>query len=167
MQSGHEHGYPFHIIAATEQVNVEQKMKVIKKLMLHLPNLTGKKIAVRWLAFKPKTDDVRDAPSLVVCRALLDAGVKNIQCFDPEGIWFHKKLFGVDDRISYTDRWYDALEGVDALLLLTEWDAFRNPDFDKVKERMSGNIIIDGRNIRHMKTLEEKWFIYECIGKGK
>ena len=96
---------------------------------------------------------MRDAPSMIVCRQLLDAGVHRIQCFDPEAIDFHRRLFGEDERIVYADRSYDALIDVDALLLLTERDAFRNIDFVKVKENMQGNVIIDGRNIWSNKKL--------------
>lgn len=90
---------------------------------------------------------MRDAPSLIVCQQLLDAGVTRIQCFDPEAISFHRQLFGKDDRIIYTETAYDALAGVDALLLLTERDAFRNVDIQRVSELMQGKVVIDGRNI--------------------
>jgi len=165
IQSWKEHDYDFRIISATEAVNQEQKRKVVEKLQKHLPDLKWTTIALRWLAFKPKTDDVRDAPSLIVCKQLLDAWVERIQCFDPEAKAFHRKLFGEDERIVYSDRSYDAVQDADALLLLTEWDEFRNVNFETIQTSMRTPVIIDWRNIWSSEWLQDLGFSYEWIWK--
>ena len=162
--SGDEVGYDFKIIKATEAVNAYQKTLVIKKLTSQMPDLTNKTIAVRWVSFKPKTDDVRDAPSHAVFDALIDAGA-SVQAFDPVAMEEMQHMYEDHDAVSYTATNYEALQWVNALILLTERDEFRNVSFEKVKDLMQGNIIIDGRNIRNREKLENMWFVYEGIGK--
>jgi len=165
-------GYEFQIINSTEKVNKKQKIKVVEKLLKYILDLKcapkemplgWKKIAIWWLAFKPKTDDVRDAPSIDVIKRLLNLWVEEIKAFDPIAIWNMERIFWNEKRIIFTSKNYDALKWVDALIILTEWDEFRNPNFDKIKDFMNWKIIIDWRNIWNKKDMEEKWFIYEGI----
>lgn len=160
--SGDDVGYDFKIIKATEAVNAYQKTLVIKKLHDHVPDLQDKTIAIRWVSFKPKTDDVRDAPSHEVFNSLIAAWAK-IQAFDPVAMEEMQHMYGQHEHINYTKTSYDALQWADALILLTERDEFRNVTMEKMKNAMKGNIIIDGRNIRNKVKLESLWFIYEWI----
>ncbi len=158
-------GYEFKIIEQTEEVNKKQKTKTVDKLLKYIKNLKWKKIAIWGLSFKPKTDDIREAPSIDVINRLLELWVEEIKAFDPIAMWNMEKIFWDKKRIIFTSRNYDALKWVDALIILTEWDEFRNPDFDKIKNFMNSNIIIDWRNIWNKQDLEKKGFIYEGIGK--
>lgn len=155
----------FQIIKATEDVNKVQKTKTVEKLQILLPNLSGKTIAIWWLAFKPKTDDIRDAPSIDVINKLLELWVWKIQAFDPVAMANMKCLYKNEPKIVFTENNYDALKSVDALIVLTEWDAFRNPNFEKLQDLMNKNIIIDGRNIWNKTDMFEKGFRYVGIGK--
>lgn len=164
IETGKEYNYDFQIIAATESVNEKQKTKVIEKLRKHL-DISGKIITLWGLSFKPKTDDIREAPSIAIIEELLTLGVQKIQCFDPVSMTHMQKLFSGDTRVSFYETNYGALDNTDALLILTEWDMFRMPDFIKIKNLMRGNIIIDGRNIWNTQELKTQGFIYEGIGK--
>ncbi len=163
--SGEQMGYDFQIVRATEKVNAQQKTLPIAKLKKHLPDLTGKKIAIRWLAFKPKTDDVRDAPSHGVIQSLLNEWVAEVMWFDPVAMEEMKQHSPVWNDITYVETSYEALKDADALILLTEWDEFRNITLSKVKELMKGNVVVDGRNIRSREKLESMWFAYEGVGR--
>jgi len=165
IQTGKDHGYDFKVIQATEDVNQQQKHLVLKKLKKHYPDLTGKRIAIWGLAFKPWTDDIRETPSIVVIKELLDAGVESIQCFDPVAMENMKKLYWDESRIVFVEENYNALDWADALLVLTEWDEFRMPNFSKIKSFMRRNVLIDGRNIWDREDLEMLGFEYEWIGK--
>jgi len=158
-------GYKFKIIEKTEEVNKKQKTKVVDKLLKHIPDLKWKKIAIWGLAFKPKTDDIREAPSIDVINRLLDLWVEEIKAFDPIAMNNMERLFENEKRITFTSRNYDALKWVDALIILTEWDEFRNPDFEKFKEFMDWKIIVDWRNIWNKKDIENKGFEYEGVWK--
>ncbi len=164
IETGKEYHYDFQIISATESVNEAQKTKVIEKLQKHL-DISGKTITLWGLSFKPKTDDIREAPSIAIITNLLSLGVKRIQCYDPVSMPAMKKYFSGETKVSFFENNYEALKNTDALLLLTEWDAFRMVDLKKMKQSMHGNIIIDGRNIWNRAELEAAWFIYEAIGK--
>lgn len=120
------------------------------------------RLGVWGLAFKPETDDIREAPALSIIEELLDAGASMI-AYDPEAMENVKAIFG--NRISYAEDHYQAAEGVDALLIITEWAAFRNPDFQKLKSNMKSPVIFDGRNLYQPETLEELGFYYESIGR--
>jgi len=157
--------FDFEIIKSTESVNKKQKTKTVDKLLKISPDLKWKNIAIWWLAFKPKTDDIRDAPSIDVINRLLGLWINEIKAFDPIAMKNMGKLYENEKRIIFTDRNYDALKNSDVLIVLTEWDEFRNPDFDKIKDFMRWNIIIDWRNIWNKKDIEEKSFIYDGIGK--
>jgi UDPglucose 6-dehydrogenase len=162
VHSGIENGYHMKVIEAVENVNEAQKSIVYDKLKAELPDLKGKTVAVLGLAFKPETDDMREAPALVVIDRLLKDGAK-VQVFDPIAMEECKRRIG--DTVSYCDNIYDCANDADAFLLLTEWRQFRMPSWNVIKKVMRGNIVIDGRNIYERTELEGFGFIYKCIGK--
>ena len=125
-------------------------------------DLNGKTFAVWGLAFKPKTDDMREAPAITVINALLDAGAK-VVAYDSKAMGTAKKIFG--DRITYAKSQYDVFEGTDAMILFTEWNEFRRPDFDKIKTLMKNYVVFDGRNLYDAEKLREKGF--ECYQIGR
>ena len=150
------------ILQAVETVNDEQKYILFKKAQHYFKNLKGKRCAIWGLSFKPETDDVRDAPSLVIIDKLLQAGA-TVVAYDPIAINEAKKIVG--DKIKYASEMYDALENADCLFLLTEWKEFRCPDIDKMKKYMKNPVIFDGRNIFDKNELKQSGFTYYCIGK--
>ena len=151
------------LMKAVEQVNERQKRVLVEKIKHRFgAKLSGKIFAVWGLAFKPRTDDMRDAPAIVVIEALLQMGAR-IQAFDPEATVEARKIFG--DRIVYAARNYDALDGASALLVLTEWNEFRRPDFERIKELLKEPIIFDGRNIYDPVDLKKLGFDYYSIGR--
>jgi len=164
IETGKDFWYDFKIIKSVEEVNKLQKIKIITKLE-KLLNIKWKIISIWWLSFKPKTDDIRDAPSIEVINKLLELWVKEIKVFDPVAMENMKKLFWNNKKIKFCSNNYETLEKSDALLILTEWDAFRNSDFEKIKNLMSWNIIVDWRNIWNKKDVEKFGFIYEWIWK--
>ncbi|MDA9129388.1 UDP-glucose/GDP-mannose dehydrogenase family protein [Candidatus Gracilibacteria bacterium] len=147
IETGKEQNYDFQIIKATESVNQKQKIKLVKKLQEKYPNLKDAKIALWGLSFKPKTDDIRDAPSLDIIQRLLDLGVSEIRVYDPISMNHVKKYFEQEKNIFYAETALDALKNTDALLIATEWDEFRSVSFEKIHKTMKGNLVIDGRNI--------------------
>jgi len=151
------------LLKAVEQVNERQKGLLIEKIKRHFgAELSGLTSAIWGLAFKPRTDDMRDAPAITVIESLVGAGAR-VQAFDPEAMEEARKMFG--DRIQYTHRNYDALHGASALLILTEWNEFRRPDFDRVKKLMMHPVIFDGRNIYDPADLRKLGFTYYSIGR--
>jgi UDPglucose 6-dehydrogenase len=157
-----EHNSPLSIVDTVEKVNEKQKSVIYHKIKKHFnDNLEGKSIAIWGVAFKPKTDDIRESPSINVIEHLLGEDVK-IRVFDPEAMANTKKLLG--DKIEYYKNCYDALKGVDAMALLTEWREFRHPDFDKMKELMKSLVIFDGRNQYDPYKIKELGFTYYGIG---
>ncbi len=156
-------GRPSQILSAVHRINEAQKEVLMTKLLgLFDGDLAGKTVAVWGLAFKPRTDDIREAPSLVLLNQLLDAGA-TVRVFDPEAQENVRRVFG--DRLTYCDRAYDAVEGADALAIVTEWQEFSNPDIDILKRLMNRPIIVDGRNLydpTHMATLG---FTYASVGR--
>ena len=162
-KSGKDSGYEFKILDAVLQVNKAQKTILIPKIKKYFNNdLKGLKIAVWGLAFKPETDDIREAPSLDVIQALLDLGAE-VTAFDPEAMDNVKSKIG--DDISYASGMYDTLEGADALVICTEWGLFRNPSFEKIKKRLKQPVIFDGRNLYDTREMREEGFHYESIGR--
>ena len=152
------------LLKSVEQVNERQKGILVEKVQRHFgANLSGLTFAVWGLAFKPRTDDMRDAPSITVIEELLKAGAR-VQAFDPEATEEARKVFG--DRIHYTDRNYDALAGASALLILTEWNEFRRPDFRRIKQLLKNPVIFDGRNIYDSADLQKVGFKYYSIGRN-
>ena len=151
------------LLTAVEEVNERQKGLLFEKVKKHFgDDLSRLTFAIWGLAFKPRTDDMRDAPSIVVIKALLDAGSR-VQAFDPEAMEEARKIFG--DRIQYTHRNYDALHGAAALLILTEWNEFRRPDFARIKGLLKQPVIFDGRNIFDPADLRKLGFTYYSIGR--
>lgn len=162
MNTGIQHGHPLRMLEVVEEINNKQKMVLFHKLQ-HIMghDLKGKRIAVWGLSFKPQTDDMREAPSIVIIDALVKAGAEVI-AYDPVAIKEVHKY--ITHPLHYAQDEYAALHNADALLLLTEWREFRLPDWEKVKELMSGNLILDGRNIYNAKEMKEAGFEYHCIG---
>jgi UDPglucose 6-dehydrogenase len=158
------HDYTLHILDAVEAVNKRQKMVIVNKIRRHFNNdLKGKTIALWGLSFKPNTDDVREAPALTIIDALLKDGVV-IRAFDPEAMKEMKKKTG--RAIRYCDSNYDALKGANALVVATEWNEFRRPDFDRVKALLKEPVIFDGRNIYDPAIMAARGFTYYGIGRG-
>ena len=157
-----EHGYDFRMLTATNAVNRDQKRVLFKKAHAYFKgDLRGKKIAVWGLAFKPRTDDMREAPSIDTVSALIENGAK-VRAFDPVAKDTARKIFG--DKIEYGKKQYDVLEGADALLIITEWNEFRRPDFDRMKSLMARPLIFDGRNLYNPKSVAGLGFEYFGIG---
>ncbi len=162
-KTGRDAGYSMSIIEAVERVNDRQKHVVFDKLKKELGSLEGKRIALWGLAFKPETDDMREAPSLVVIDRLLKEGAV-VTVYDPVAMDECRRRIG--DTVSYARDMYDATMDADALALLTEWKQFRLPSWRVVHKAMRGNIVVDGRNIYDAAELAEEGFIYKCIGKN-
>jgi UDPglucose 6-dehydrogenase len=151
------------LLRAVEKVNERQKLILVEKVKRFFgAKLAGKTFAVWGLAFKPRTDDMRDAPAISVINALLKAGAK-VQAFDPEATQEARKIFG--ERILYAQHGYDALYGAAALLVLTEWNEFRRPDFGRMKQLLKNPVIFDGRNIYDPRDLGKLGFKYFSIGR--
>jgi len=152
------------LLKAVEQVNERQKFLLVDKVKRHFgSDLSGLAFAIWGLSFKPRTDDMRDAPSITVIDSLLKAGAK-IQAFDPEAMDEAKKIFG--DQIQCVHRNYDALPGAAALLVLTEWNEFRRPDFPRIKQLLKQPVIFDGRNVYDAADLKKLGFKYYSIGRA-
>ena len=158
-----EHGYEFRILDAVEAVNDAQKRVLFEYVTDHFgKDLSERHFALWGLAFKPNTDDMREAPSIVLVDALLEAGATVTAC-DPEAIGEARKHY-LGDRIAYEENPMKALEGADALIVVTEWNEFRRPDFEAVRDALKSPIIFDGRNIYSRKVLERLGFTYRNIG---
>jgi UDPglucose 6-dehydrogenase len=154
------------LLEAVEEINKEQKMVLVDKIKKHFgDNLQGLTFAVWGLSFKPKTDDMREAPSITIINALVDAGAK-IQAYDPAAINEAKRIFGSQPNIYFASDEYEALKNADAMLLLTEWNQFRYPDFEKIKATLRQPVIFDGRNQYEPKTMKELGFTYYSIGRA-
>lgn len=151
------------MLKAADEINKKQRLLFIEKIYNRFSkNLSGKTFAIWGLSFKPKTNDMREAPSITIINALLDANAK-VQAYDPKASKQAKFYF--DNKITYSKTAYEACENADCLLLLTEWDEFKHPDFNKIKSLMKSPIIFDGRNQYSEKCLKEQGFEYICIGK--
>ena len=163
VKTADDYGYDFEILKAVESVNEKQKKLLFEKANEHYNgDLAGKKFAVWGLSFKPNTDDMREAPAVVVCNELLKAGA-SVVAFDPEAIEECQHRY-LGDRIEYASSPMDALKGADGLFLVTEWNEFRRPDFDQVKSSLRVPVIFDGRNIYSRKVLEGMGFTYYGLG---
>ena len=165
IKMGEENNVDLKILKSVEAVNENQKKVLFNKVMQHFDNnIKDKTFAIWGLSFKPKTDDMREAPSIVIIKLLTEQGAK-IQAFDPVAIKEAKRIFKNFDNIKYTNDAYSALENADALLLLTEWNQFRYPDFDKIKNYLNSPIIFDGRNQYDPNELKDNGFTYYSIGR--
>jgi UDPglucose 6-dehydrogenase len=163
VRTASEKGYDFRILRAVEAVNESQKRVLVERIQKRFgKDLRGKRFAVWGLSFKPNTDDMREAPSAVVIRGLLDAGAE-VTAYDPEAAEECKRHY-LGDRIDYAEAPMAALQGADALVLVTEWNEFRRPDFEAVKAALRTPVIFDGRNIYPRSTLEKLGFEYFGIG---
>ncbi|GJQ21902.1 MAG: UDP-glucose 6-dehydrogenase [Bacteroidia bacterium] len=159
-----EHDYHFRVLEAVDEVNENQKMILVKKLRRYYKDgLRGKTVTVWGLAFKPNTDDLREAPSLTVIRGLLAEGVR-VRAHDPVALNGARAIFG--KTVAFFDNNYDALKGADALVIVTEWNEFRRPDYARMKSLMKRPVIFDGRNIYDPKVMRENGFEYYGIGRG-
>ena len=169
VKSAEENDYDFIILKSVEEANERQKLVLSDKILAYFGGadtdkpLAGKSFAIWGLSFKPRTDDMRDAPSVVIINRLLELGA-SIRAHDPEAIKEAKKIFG--DRISFSAQQYDILSGSDALIIVTEWNEYRTPDFDTIKERLNTPIIFDGRNLFEPKRLANLGFTYHSIGRA-
>lgn len=162
-KSASEVGYDFKILKSVMEVNSSQKTVIVTKIKTHFKNdLKGKHIAIWGLAFKPDTDDIREAPSVYIINQLIKEGA-HITAYDPEAMNNVKALFG--DKISYALNHYDAIENADALVVNTEWSVFRTPDFSLVSEKLNNKLIFDGRNLYDTSSMKELGYTYYSIGR--
>ena len=162
-KTGLDHGYEFKILKSVIDVNERQRTSLVPKIVRFFDDdLKGKIIAVWGLAFKPETDDIREAPSLYIINELLKHGAE-ITAYDPEAMENVKAKLG--DKIHYADNPYDALKDADALLISTEWNAFRSPDFVKMKQLMKQPVVFDGRNIYDLDQMRKQGFVYYSVGR--
>jgi len=162
IKTGEQNQYTLRILKAVDEVNNDQKKVIINKIMNHFNNdLAGKTFAIWGLAFKPKTDDMREAPSLVIIEALLKAGA-NVQAYDP--VSMNEAEHMLDEKVMLTKDALNATKGADALILVTEWPEFRLPNWEKIKNNMKGHVIFDGRNIYNSDEMKTKGFEYYGIG---
>jgi UDPglucose 6-dehydrogenase len=155
-------GYDFRILRSVEEVNEAQKHLLVRKMLAHFGSLDKKTIAVWGLAFKPKTDDMREAPAIAIITDLLANGAR-VQAYDPQAEDVARRLFG--SKVALVDRSYEALAGADALALVTEWSEFREPDFARMRKLMRTPVIFDGRNIYSPEQMRAQGFTYFCIGR--
>jgi UDPglucose 6-dehydrogenase len=161
----HEQGLPARMMEAVDTVNEAQKSVLVQKVLQHFGNETeGKTVAIWGLAFKPKTDDIREAPALVLVDALLAAGI-SLRVHDPEAISNVRAIYG--SKLTYCDRPYGALEQADALAIVTEWNEFRNPDFEVMARLLRGKVIFDGRNVFDPARMAALGFTYHGMGRAK
>lgn len=163
VRSGREVGYNFEIINSVLDVNDRQKIKLVDKVINYFGDVKGKKFALWGLAFKPDTDDIREASALYMIDQLSSMGAE-IVAYDPEAAENVKDLVG--NKIAYASNQYDALNDADALLIATEWSMFRNPDFDKMKSCLKEPLIFDGRNIYDVEDMKAKGFYYNSMGRA-
>ena len=155
--------YDFKILDAVIKVNYEQRARFYQKIHDHFDgDLKGMQIALWGLAFKPETDDIREAPSLYIIDKLLEAGAK-VKTYDPEAMDNVRALYG--NRIEFCDTMYDALEASDFLVIVTEWSAFRQPDFDKIKDALKLPLVFDGRNLYDKERIKDLGIVYQSIGR--
>jgi UDPglucose 6-dehydrogenase len=163
-KTSEENNYQFHILDSVMKVNEKQKTKLIPIIKNHFNNeLAGKKIGIWGLAFKPYTDDIREAPALYNIEHLLELGCK-INVYDPEAMPNTKELLG--DTVTFSKNPYDAIENADALLIVTEWPQFRTPDFERMESLLKNKVIFDGRNLYEMAQMKELGYTYYSIGRG-
>ena len=165
-KSAEDAGYEAPLLNAVEEVNFRQKRRIFEKLQTHYDGqLKGKTIALWGLAFKPRTDDMRAAPSRVIMEALWEAGA-NVQAYDPEAAKEAARIYPDQDGLELCETAYGAVEGADALVIITEWQEFRSPDFKLLKEKLADGVVFDGRNLYDPQTLGMFGLQYFAIGRG-
>ena len=155
--------YDFKILKAVEDVNADQKKALVPKIMQHYGSIEGKTVALWGLAFKPNTDDIREAPALEMIELLTQAGAK-VQAYDPEAMANVKAIMA--DKATFCESSYETLEGADFLVIATEWPEFRTPDFNKIQSLLKDKVIFDGRNLFELETLKKHGFTYYSIGRS-
>ncbi len=154
--------YDFKVLKAVESVNDRQKRVLVGKMKAHFGSLKGKTIAIWGLAFKPKTDDMREAPAIPIVEALVAQGA-SVRVYDPEAMRVARGIFG--RKVTYAAKSYDALKGADALAVVTEWHEFREPDFSRMRKLMRKPVVFDGRNIYEPQQMKAHGFTYQSIGR--
>lgn len=162
IKTAEEHGYMMQVLKAVENVNDAQKSRLHIKMKAHFGDLNGKRIAMWGLSFKPKTDDMREAPSLVLIEQLIEDGASVI-AYDPVAMHEAQRILG--DKIEYSDDQYTLLENADALVVVTEWPEFRSPDFGIITSKLKNKAVFDGRNIYEPEEMKALGYHYECIGR--
>jgi UDPglucose 6-dehydrogenase len=162
LRMGEEAGVALHVVEATERTNAAQKGILVSRVAAHLGGLAGKRVAVWGLAFKPRTDDMREAPAIALIEGLLKGGAE-VRAYDPKAIAPARDQFG--DKVTLCTRAYEAVKGADALVVVTEWNEFREPDFARIKKLMRAPVIFDGRNIYQRDTMKTLGFTYFSIGR--
>ena len=162
VKSSADKGYQFKILRAVEAVNEAQKARLVDKMEAHFKEMKGRTIALWGLAFKPRTDDMRDAPAISIIERLLVLGA-SVRAYDPEAAPRARELF--DGRIAVCEKSYDALAGADGLVIVTEWNEFREPDFEKMRKLMRSPVVFDSRNIYSAEQMRALGFIYFSIGR--
>ncbi|EKE03591.1 MAG: hypothetical protein ACD_20C00179G0004, partial [uncultured bacterium] len=164
MRIAEDNGFEASILSSADKLNQTQRLLFIDKIMAHFNNdVNGKTFALWGLAFKPRTNDMREAPAITIINTLLNNGAR-IKAYDPKATEEARTIFG--DSIEYSKNNYEALEGADALILVTEWNEFRRPDFDKIKNLLKQPVIFDGRNQYDPKRISDRGFTYYSIGKN-
>jgi len=162
IHTGQEFNYELRVLKAVEAVNLDQKSVLVHKILKYYKgDIKGKTIAIWGLSFKPQTDDMREAPSLVIIKKLLEAGAK-VKAYDPVAMKETKHMIG--NTITYSEDQYEALIDADCLLLVTEWPEFKVPNFNIVRKLLNTPVIFDGRNIYEIDEMKRKGFDYFCIG---
>ena len=162
IRSSADSGYDFRILEAVEAVNQSQKSRLVQKMQDHFGDLRGRTIALWGLAFKPKTDDMREAPAITIIERLLALGAE-VRAYDPEAAPTARAIF--KDRVTLTEKSYDALAGADALAVVTEWNEFREPNFERMRQLLKAPVVFDGRNIYSPEHMRALGFAYFSIGR--
>ena len=162
IKTAEENGYPMQVLKAVESVNDSQKHRMFTKLKNYFGDISGKHIALWGLSFKPKTDDMREAPSLVLIEQLTNAGA-TVTAYDPVAMHEAERILG--KKIQYSDEQYKTLDNADALVIVTEWPEFRSPDFERISATLKNKAIFDGRNIYEPEEMKGLGYHYECIGR--
>jgi UDPglucose 6-dehydrogenase len=166
-KSAADEGYEAALLNAVEEVNLRQKQRIVEKLNAHYGNdLSGKTIALWGLSFKPRTDDMRAAPSRVIMEALWEAGAV-VRAYDPEAMEEAARIYPDQSNLELCDTAYDATDGADALVIITEWQEFRSPDFGRLKDSLVDSVIFDGRNLYEPEIVERLGLQYYAIGRGR
>jgi UDPglucose 6-dehydrogenase len=164
IRTARDHDYHMEILASVDKVNERQRRRFLDRVRAHFRgDLARRRIAVWGLAFKPKTDDMREAPSVAIIRGLLEAGA-SVRAYDPVAMPSAQRIFG--DAIELTKDMYDASHDADAILVVTEWNQFRLPDFDRIKSLLRQPVIFDGRNLYDPERMRARGFTYYCVGRG-
>jgi UDPglucose 6-dehydrogenase len=162
VRSSADHGYQFRILEAVEEVNDAQKSRLVSLVERHFGDLRGRTMALWGLAFKPRTDDMREAPAITIIERLLSLGAM-VRAYDPEAGETARRLFG--NRITLAEKSYDAVAGADALIIATEWNEFREPNFTRIQKLLKTPVVFDGRNIYSPEHMRSLGFTYFSIGR--